>query len=179
VDREANWDDYILLQVVVMSLVHNTPRLGFSGFAAWNSAGLVQLLLLHVGPTEWLYYWLHRALHWHPLYQRYHSHHHASFVAEPITGAPPAAGPRIRRAGTPHPQALACGSAPATRLRAPPAPPARPGAAARRGGHPRVGPLARLARIGGAEAAAGFVLAACQKRASPRAPLSARPHASC
>jgi hypothetical protein len=87
VDREDNWDDYILLQALVMTLVHNTPHLGFGGFPGWNARGLVQLALLHAGPTEWLYYWLHRALHWHPLYQRYHSHHHASFVAEPITGA--------------------------------------------------------------------------------------------
>ena len=87
VDRESNWDDFILLQALVMTLVHNLPGLGFAGFPAWSGRGLVQLLLLHAGPTEFLYYWLHRALHWHPLYQRYHSHHHASFVAEPITGA--------------------------------------------------------------------------------------------
>jgi len=73
-----------------MTAVHRLPGLGFAGFPAWNGVGLVQLLLLHAGPTEFLYYWLHRALHWHPLYQRYHSHHHASFVAEPITGAAPA-----------------------------------------------------------------------------------------
>jgi hypothetical protein len=110
VDREDNWDDYILLQVLVMSLVHNTPRLGFGGWPAWNGAGLVQLALLHAGPTELLYYWLHRALHWHPLYQRYHSHHHASFVAEPITGAC-AAG--ARRGGPASPAGLCsrvCGS---------------------------------------------------------------------
>ncbi len=87
VDREAHWDDYILLQALVMTAVHNTPGLGFAGFPAWNARGLLQLALLHAGPTEFLYYWLHRALHWHPLYQRYHSHHHASCVAEPITGA--------------------------------------------------------------------------------------------
>jgi hypothetical protein len=89
VDRESNWDDYILLQALVMTAVHNAPGLGFGGWPAYSGRGLVQLLLFHAGPTEFAYYWLHRALHWHPLYQRYHSHHHASFVAEPITGAPP------------------------------------------------------------------------------------------
>ena len=34
-----------------------------------------------------MYYWLHRALHHHALYSAYHSHHHASFVTEPITGS--------------------------------------------------------------------------------------------
>lgn len=110
VDRESTWDDYILLQVLVMTAVHCTPGLGFSGFPTVCWRGLAQLLLLHAGPTELLCAWLcarwemhqscvrltqappltdyglHRLLHWHPLYKRYHSHHHASFVAEPITG---------------------------------------------------------------------------------------------
>ena len=103
VDRERNWDDYILLQALVMTVVHNMPGLGFSGFPAWSGRGLVQLALWHAGPTEFLYYWLHRALHWHPLYQRYHSHHHASFVAEPITGAPPGARPKTLPAREPGP----------------------------------------------------------------------------
>ncbi|EHA8587097.1 putative protein CER1-like 1 [Cocos nucifera] len=38
-----------------------------------------------MGPVEFLYYWFHRALHHHFLYSRYHSHHHASIVVEPIT----------------------------------------------------------------------------------------------
>jgi len=41
--------------------------------------------ILHAGPVEFLYYWLHRALHHHYLYSRYHSHHHSSIVTEPIT----------------------------------------------------------------------------------------------
>ncbi|GMN69770.1 hypothetical protein TIFTF001_038815 [Ficus carica] len=35
--------------------------------------------------VEFLYYWLHRALHHHFLYSRYHSHHHSSIVTEPIS----------------------------------------------------------------------------------------------
>ncbi|XP_038682100.1 very-long-chain aldehyde decarbonylase GL1-6-like [Tripterygium wilfordii] len=42
-------------------------------------------MLLRVGPVEFLYYWLHRALHHHYLYSRYHSHHHSSIVTQPIT----------------------------------------------------------------------------------------------
>ena len=40
-----------------------------------------------MGPTEFVYYWLHRALHLHSLYAKYHSHHHASFVPEAVTGS--------------------------------------------------------------------------------------------
>jgi hypothetical protein len=53
--------------------------------AVVDSRGLLVAALLHVGPVEFLYYWLHRALHHHYLYARYHSHHHASIVTEPIT----------------------------------------------------------------------------------------------
>ncbi|KAA8520393.1 hypothetical protein F0562_014649 [Nyssa sinensis] len=60
-DRESNWDDQILLNGVFITI------------------------LLHIGPVEFLYYWLHRALHHHYLYSRYHSHHHSSIVTEPIT----------------------------------------------------------------------------------------------
>jgi hypothetical protein len=45
------------------------------------------MLLIHMGPTEFIYYWLHRALHIHSLYAKYHSHHHASFVPEAVTGS--------------------------------------------------------------------------------------------
>ncbi|KAL3330032.1 hypothetical protein AABB24_034076 [Solanum stoloniferum] len=51
----------------------------------WRSDGIILTTLLHSGPVEFLYYWLHRALHHHFLYSRYHSHHHSSIVTEPIT----------------------------------------------------------------------------------------------
>lgn len=51
----------------------------------WRSDGIIITALLHSGPVEFLYYWLHRALHHHFLYSRYHSHHHSSIATEPIT----------------------------------------------------------------------------------------------
>lgn len=51
----------------------------------WRTDGIILTTLLHIGPVEFLYYWLHRALHHHFLYSRYHSHHHSSIVTEPIT----------------------------------------------------------------------------------------------
>ena len=85
VDREAHWDDYIILQALVMTGVHLLLP-GFNRFAAWDRTGLWIMLFLHCGPTEFVYYWFHRALHNHELYRKYHSHHHASFVTEPTTG---------------------------------------------------------------------------------------------
>jgi len=51
----------------------------------WRTDGVILTAILHAGPVEFLYYWLHRALHHHYLYSRYHSHHHSSIVTEPIT----------------------------------------------------------------------------------------------
>ncbi|KAI3902659.1 hypothetical protein MKW92_030240 [Papaver armeniacum] len=51
----------------------------------WKADGVVMIILLHMGPVEFLYYWFHRALHHHFLYSRYHSHHHSSIVTEPVT----------------------------------------------------------------------------------------------
>ncbi|XP_062220702.1 very-long-chain aldehyde decarbonylase GL1-6-like [Phragmites australis] len=84
VDRERNWDDQIILTALLFYVVNAAVPMA-QGMPWWNSKGLVVSLVLHVGPVEFLYYWFHRALHHHCLYSRYHSHHHASIVTEPIT----------------------------------------------------------------------------------------------
>ncbi|KAJ8616208.1 hypothetical protein MRB53_035580 [Persea americana] len=84
VDRERNWDDQILLT----GLLFYTTNKYFSEakhVPYWNAKGAALTIFLHAGPVEFLYYWLHRALHHHYLYSRYHSHHHSSIVTEPIT----------------------------------------------------------------------------------------------
>ncbi|KAK7386203.1 hypothetical protein VNO78_26245 [Psophocarpus tetragonolobus] len=84
VDRERNWDDQILFTGLIYYIV-NYVIAGASHLPLWRTDGLVFITLLHMGPVEFLYYWLHRALHHHFLYSRYHSHHHSSIVTEPIT----------------------------------------------------------------------------------------------
>ncbi|PHU29199.1 Protein CER1-like 1 [Capsicum chinense] len=84
VDRENNWDDQIILLgllfyvgYLMIEQAHHMPM--------WRTDGIILTALIHVGPVEFLYYWLHRALHHHFLYSRYHSHHHSSIATEPIT----------------------------------------------------------------------------------------------
>ncbi|XP_038970916.1 very-long-chain aldehyde decarbonylase GL1-6-like isoform X1 [Phoenix dactylifera] len=84
VDRERNWDDQIILTALFLYMV-NMVVPGGSHLPWWETRGVVLIILLHMGPVEFIYYWLHRALHHHFLYLRYHSHHHASIVTEPIT----------------------------------------------------------------------------------------------
>ncbi|KAK3017557.1 hypothetical protein RJ639_005597 [Escallonia herrerae] len=87
VDRESNWDDQILLNGILL-YIFNMASPGAAYLPIWRTKGVVIMALLHVGPVEFLYYWLHRALHHHYLYSRYHSHHHSSIVTEPITCKP-------------------------------------------------------------------------------------------
>jgi len=84
VDRERNWDDQILLSGILLYLgAMYLP--GGQHLPLWRADGAVLIALLHAGPVELIYYLFHRALHHHFLYTRYHSHHHASIVTEPIT----------------------------------------------------------------------------------------------
>ncbi|KAL0429397.1 UNVERIFIED_CONTAM: Very-long-chain aldehyde decarbonylase CER1 [Sesamum radiatum] len=84
VDRESNWDDQILLNGILLYFFNTI--LGKAAFLpVWRTDGVIITILLHAGPVEYIYYWLHRALHHHYLYSRYHSHHHSSIVTEPIT----------------------------------------------------------------------------------------------
>ncbi|KAK4761180.1 hypothetical protein SAY87_006073 [Trapa incisa] len=84
VDRESNWDDQIILNGILLYIGLTTiPSAAHLPF--WRAGGVLVTILLHAGPVEFLYYWLHRALHHHFLYSRYHSHHHSSIVTEPIT----------------------------------------------------------------------------------------------
>ncbi|PIN06813.1 hypothetical protein CDL12_20630 [Handroanthus impetiginosus] len=84
VDRERNWDDQIILNGILFYLgsmyIKSAQHLPW-----WRTDGVIWTFLFHIGPVEFLYYWLHRALHHHFLYSRYHSHHHSSIVTEPIT----------------------------------------------------------------------------------------------
>ncbi|KAM7470078.1 hypothetical protein LguiA_008261 [Lonicera macranthoides] len=84
VDRESNWDDQILLNGIAFYIFNMTMERA-SHLPFWRTDGIVITILLHIGPVEFLYYWLHRALHHHYLYSRYHSHHHSSVATEPIS----------------------------------------------------------------------------------------------
>ena len=77
-------DDQILLNRILFYVGYMILP-GAAHMPLWRTDGVLLTILLHMGPVEFLYYWLHRALHHHYLYSRYHSHHHSSIVTEPIT----------------------------------------------------------------------------------------------
>jgi hypothetical protein len=65
---------------------YSVPAFGGRTYPLWSNEGLLIMFLLHMGPTEAVYYWAHRALHHHYLYNRYHSHHHSLFITEANSG---------------------------------------------------------------------------------------------
>jgi len=85
-------DDQILFNGILF-YVSNKIIPGASYLPMWRLDGVILTALIHTGPVEFLYYWLHRLLHHHYLYSRYHSHHHSSIVTEPITCKSPSKHP--------------------------------------------------------------------------------------
>ncbi|XP_057420433.1 very-long-chain aldehyde decarbonylase CER3 isoform X2 [Lotus japonicus] len=84
IDKEWDWDNFLILQTLVASIAYYMfPFL--QHLPLWNSKGLIVALLLHVGLSEPLYYWVHRRFHGEYLFTHYHSLHHSSPVPESFT----------------------------------------------------------------------------------------------
>ncbi|XP_068648480.1 very-long-chain aldehyde decarbonylase GL1-1-like [Aristolochia californica] len=84
IDSEWNWDNFLILQALIAALACYTfPVLRYLPVLNWK--GFVLALVLHMGVSEPLYYWLHKRLHTGHLFTRYHSLHHSSPVPQPFT----------------------------------------------------------------------------------------------
>ncbi|KAK3015486.1 hypothetical protein RJ639_005472 [Escallonia herrerae] len=85
IDREWDWDNFIILQALMASLAfYAFPSI--INLPAWDTRGFIAILILHMGVSEPLYYWIHRCFHGHrPLFTHYHSLHHSSAVPHPFT----------------------------------------------------------------------------------------------
>ncbi|KAJ4709436.1 protein ECERIFERUM 3-like [Melia azedarach] len=82
IDKEWNWDNFVLLQALIASLVYYSFP-SFQNLPLWNTKGFITLLILHVTVSEPLYYFLHRYFHKnHYLFTHYHSLHHSSPVPQ-------------------------------------------------------------------------------------------------
>lgn len=78
-------DNFLILQALVASMAcYMFPIL--QHLPIWNVKGLFVALILHVGVSEPLYYWVHKKFHGDYLFTHYHSLHHSSPVPESFTG---------------------------------------------------------------------------------------------
>ncbi|KDP38762.1 hypothetical protein JCGZ_04115 [Jatropha curcas] len=87
IDKEWEWDNLIILQGLIASLACYIFPPFIENIPLWNTKGLILILILHVGISEPLYYWVHRCFHGSFLFTHYHSLHHSSPVLHPFTGA--------------------------------------------------------------------------------------------
>ncbi|KAF8407305.1 hypothetical protein HHK36_006432 [Tetracentron sinense] len=84
IDREWDWDNFIILQAFLASMAcYSFPFIG--NLPLWNTRGFIYALVLHMGVSEPLYYWIHRYFHADSLFNHYHSLHHASVVPQTST----------------------------------------------------------------------------------------------
>ncbi|KAH0707023.1 hypothetical protein KY289_012099 [Solanum tuberosum] len=84
IDKEWDWDNFILLQAIMASLAYYTfPNI--INIPIWNLNGFIMITILHIVFSEPLYYYLHKLFHGSYLFRNYHSLHHSSAVPQPFT----------------------------------------------------------------------------------------------
>lgn len=84
IDEEWDWDNFLILQTLMGAMAfYFFPFLG--SLPQWDLRGCIMALLVHVGVSEPLFYWVHRCLHRGQLFTHYHSIHHSSLVLQSFT----------------------------------------------------------------------------------------------
>ncbi|KAM7472861.1 hypothetical protein LguiA_011044 [Lonicera macranthoides] len=84
IDKEWDWDNMIILQAVMSSMgIYLFPKM--ASLPVWDTRGFIAILILHMGVSEPLYYWIHKCFHGNYLFTHYHSLHHSSAVPQPFT----------------------------------------------------------------------------------------------
>ncbi|KAL6525428.1 Very-long-chain aldehyde decarbonylase cer3 [Orobanche hederae] len=84
IDKEWDWDNFILLQAIVAGLMlYMFPC--FETLPLWNKSGITSALVLHVAISEPLFYSMHKCFHGNYLFTHYHSLHHSSPVPQAYT----------------------------------------------------------------------------------------------
>ncbi|KAG6480981.1 hypothetical protein ZIOFF_057572 [Zingiber officinale] len=87
IDQEWDWDNFLILQALVASLVVWQVEPALDGVPVVQSKGWLMSLSLHVVVSEPLFYLLHRSYHREYIFSHYHSIHHSSLVPQPMTAA--------------------------------------------------------------------------------------------
>lgn len=86
IDKEWHWDNFILLQAMVATLVIYMFSI-FETIPLWNKKGITSAIALHIAISEPLYYTMHKCFHGDYLFNNYHTLHHSSPVPQAYTAA--------------------------------------------------------------------------------------------
>ncbi|KAM1172605.1 hypothetical protein ACFX2I_022691 [Malus domestica] len=83
IDKECHWDNFIILQGIIASIVCCLLPSFVQKLPLWSTIGFITTLVLHVGVSEPLYYWLHRRFHGNSYFlsRKYYSLHRIAFPA--------------------------------------------------------------------------------------------------
>ncbi|GJW27562.1 eceriferum 3-like protein [Tanacetum coccineum] len=84
IDKEWHWDNFIILQGLVASIIFLINP-SVTKLPIWKTSGIISCLVFHVGFSESMYYLLHRLLHSSYFFQQYHWLHHSSKGIHPYT----------------------------------------------------------------------------------------------
>ncbi|KAI3512743.1 hypothetical protein L1887_20062 [Cichorium endivia] len=84
IDKEWHWDNFILLEAFAASMIL-LMNPSMANLPVWKTTGIISCLILHIGLSEPLYYWLHKLLHSPYFFKQYHWLHHSSKVNHPFT----------------------------------------------------------------------------------------------
>ncbi|XP_011073241.1 protein ECERIFERUM 3-like isoform X1 [Sesamum indicum] len=84
IDAEWHWDNFLILEAILAYLLCLSFPL-LANLPIWDLRGVLICLILHIGISEPLYYWMHRLLHFPSLFRKYHWLHHSSKVISPFT----------------------------------------------------------------------------------------------
>lgn len=81
--RESVWPMGFILDAALMVVLFYFGLL--TDMPLFDGRALLWQFAIHCTVVEFVYYWLHRALHWKFLYKHWHQYHHASVNTEPTT----------------------------------------------------------------------------------------------
>ncbi|KAM0989556.1 hypothetical protein ACFX15_012981 [Malus domestica] len=86
IDKEWHWDNFIILHGLIASMVCCLVPSSLQNLPLWSTRGFITTLVLHVGVSEPLYYWVHKRFHSNNyFFDNYHSLHHSSPVPQTST----------------------------------------------------------------------------------------------
>ncbi|KAL7193694.1 hypothetical protein ACSBR2_025332 [Camellia fascicularis] len=85
IDKEWDWDNFIILQALIASMVCLIYPVVLTSVPLLDSRGFITVMILHMGVSEPLYYWVHKCFHGNYLFTHYHSLHHSSPLPQPCT----------------------------------------------------------------------------------------------
>nr|XP_043637396.1 very-long-chain aldehyde decarbonylase CER3-like [Erigeron canadensis] len=85
IDREWHWDNFIILQAFMASIILLINPSILTNLPTWKTSGIISCIFFHIGLSEPLYYWLHKLGHSSHFFQQYHWLHHSSKVNHPYT----------------------------------------------------------------------------------------------